>query len=209
MCICAVARSVTVSLHLRQSFLNLEDLEKEKVKWPGKCLPSNGVSVIQLHITPPTTVARVNWTMIASTKQIIWPIWRRRLRPCNLEPWRGRLALGNGSRESFKGALASVSWGAMHALSSFLLTTLLTYNEQLEWLTSVPSPNSSTSSFYTPYSVIRDNMLLTKACTRLVIHQKTSNWIPHSRPSDNSMETRQREKQPTSLLNELKSHQCS
>ena len=169
MCICAVARSVTVSLHLRQSLLNLEDLEKEKVKWPGKCLPSSEVSVIQLHITPPTTVARVNWMMIASMKQIIWPIWRTRLRPCNLE-WRGRLALGNGegSRESFKGALASVSWGAMHTLSSFLLTTPLTYTEQLEWLTSVPSPNSST--FYTPYSVIRDNMLLTKACTRLGVH---------------------------------------
>ena len=32
MCICAVVRSVAVSLHLRQSFPNLEDQEKEKTR---------------------------------------------------------------------------------------------------------------------------------------------------------------------------------
>ena len=38
---------------------------------------------------------------------------------------------------------------------------------QLEWLTSVPWPNSSTSSFSTPSYVIRDKMFLTKARTQL------------------------------------------
>ena len=38
---------------------------------------------------------------------------------------------------------------------------------QLEWLTSIPWPNSSTSSSSTPSSAIRDKMFLTKARTQL------------------------------------------
>jgi len=45
----------------------------------------------------------------------------------------------------------------------FSFTTSLKYAMQLEWLTSAPSPNPSTSSFSIPYAVIRDNMLLTNA----------------------------------------------
>ena len=136
MCICAVARSVTVSLHLRQSFLNLEDLEKEKVKWPGKCLPSNEVSVIQLHITPPTTVARVNWTMIASMKQIIWPIWRRRLRPCNLEPW--KIGIREWIKRIFQG---SVGIGVMRSYACPLVL-FINNSTHLQWAARVVNLSS-------------------------------------------------------------------
>jgi len=56
MCICAVVWLVAVSLHLCQSFLNLEDLEKEeRARWPDlgeMSVLSDEVSVIQTAYNP-------------------------------------------------------------------------------------------------------------------------------------------------------------
>ena len=62
----------------------------------GNCWPSKEVSVIQLHLAPPTTVSRVNWTTMNCMK------WRKRSQLCNLALRRGRLAIGNGEgQENF------------------------------------------------------------------------------------------------------------
>ena len=69
-------------------------------------------------------------------------------------------------RESPKGALKMVSSGAMYALS---FTTLLNYTMQFEWLTTISSPSSSSS---TPSSITRDTTSLMKAQTQLDADQK-------------------------------------
>jgi len=53
-----------------------------------------------------------------------------------------------------QGSVEMVLSGARYAVSSFSFTTPLKYTMQLEWVISIPSPNSSSS---TPSSVTHEN----------------------------------------------------
>jgi len=103
--------------------------------------------------------------------------WRKISRLCNLAPLRGRLAIGNGEgQENFP----RERWHHVRPSHPFSSTTLLTYTVQLEWLTSIPWPNSIIIILYPP-PLFATKLSLCRS-SLFQQNQEAVNWTSSSPP---------------------------
>lgn len=75
-----------------------------------------------------------------------------------MAPKRGRSALGNGEENLPKEHWKRCRQDLFMSSHLFNWKLPLTYTSQLEWLTSIPWPKSSSASFSPPSSIIRDKI---------------------------------------------------
>jgi len=135
-----------------------------------KVSPSEEVSVIQLHLIPPMTVLRVNWTTMTNVKQLAE--LRERSILWNLAPRRGRWVSRNGEdvpQGSVENGVIS-----MCALSSSSSTTPLKYTMQLD------PTHQRHHSLSLPLFVTKCSSQKLKPTWRRSKNQETATWILHS-----------------------------